>query len=96
MGEFPFTGFIAMVAAILTLSVDSFATSYFHRLHNKTSKKIGDGEEQIGGGGGGGGGGGDELGLHVHAHGHAHGIVGVDSGDSEVQLHRTRVVAQVN
>lgn len=95
-GEFPFTGFIAMVAAILTLSVDSFATSYFHRLHNKTSKKIGDGEEQIGGGGGGGGGGGDELGLHVHAHGHAHGIVGVDSGDSEVQLHRTRVVAQVN
>lgn len=51
--EFPFTGFIAMVAAILTLSVDSFATSYFHRLHNKTSKKIGDGEEQIGGGGGG-------------------------------------------
>ncbi|KAJ4914466.1 Zinc transporter 5 [Raphanus sativus] len=81
--------------SILTLSVDSFATSYFHRLHNKTSKKIGDGEEQIGGGGGGGGGGGDELGLHVHAHGHAHGIVGVDSGDSEVQLHRTRVVAQV-
>ncbi|KAJ0245025.1 Zinc transporter 5 [Hirschfeldia incana] len=90
--EFPFTGFIAMVAAILTLSVDSFATSYFHRLHSKTSKKIGDGEEQIGGGGGGGG---DELGLHVHAHGHAHGIVGVDSGESEVQLHRTRVVAQV-
>lgn len=89
--EFPFTGFIAMVAAILTLSVDSFATSYFHRLHNKTSKKIGEGEEQIGGGGGG-----DELGLHVHAHGHAHGIVGVDSGESEVQLHRTRVVAQVN
>ncbi|CAH8358800.1 unnamed protein product [Eruca vesicaria subsp. sativa] len=90
--EFPFTGFIAMVAAILTLSVDSFATSYFHRLHNKTSTKIGDGEEQIGGGGGGGG---DELGLHVHAHGHAHGIVGVDSGESEVQLHRNRVVAQV-
>ncbi|CAH2038859.1 unnamed protein product [Thlaspi arvense] len=90
--EFPFTGFIAMVAAILTLSVDSFATSYFHRLHHKTSKRIGDGEEQ---GGGGGGGGGDELGLHVHAHGHTHGIVGVESGESEVQLRRTRVVAQV-
>ncbi|EOA38073.1 hypothetical protein CARUB_v10009542mg [Capsella rubella] len=90
--EFPFTGFIAMVAAILTLSVDSFATSYFHRLHFKTSKKIGDGEEQ---GVNGGGGGGDELGLHVHAHGHTHGIVGVESGESDVQLHRTRVVAQV-
>lgn len=86
--KFPFTGFIAMVAAILTLSVDSFATSYFHRLHFKTSKRIGDGEEQ-------GGGGGEELGLHVHAHGHTHGIVAVDSGESEVQHHRTRVVAQV-
>ncbi|ESQ36395.1 hypothetical protein EUTSA_v10008057mg [Eutrema salsugineum] len=83
--EFPFTGFIAMVAAILTLSVDSFATSYFQRSHFKTSKRIGDGEEQSGGGG-------DELGLHVHAHGHTHGIVAVES---EVQLHRTRVVAQV-
>jgi zinc transporter 1/2/3 len=86
--EFPFTGFIAMVAAILTLAVDSFATSYFYRLHFKPSKKIGDGEEKSGGGG-------DELGLHVHAHGHAHGIVGVDSGGSEVQIHRSRVVAQV-
>ncbi|CAA0167432.1 Zinc/iron permease fungal/plant [Arabidopsis suecica] len=90
--EFPFTGFIAMVAAILTLSVDSFATSYFHKAHFKTSKRIGDGEEQDAGGGGGGG---DELGLHVHAHGHTHGIVGVESGESQVQLHRTRVVAQV-
>ncbi|CAN8295491.1 unnamed protein product [Cochlearia groenlandica] len=85
--EFPFTGFIAMVAAILTLSVDSFATSYFHKSHFKTSKKIGDGD--------GGGGGGEEIGLHVHAHGHTHGIVGVDSGESHVQLRRTRVVAQV-
>lgn len=90
--EFPFTGFVAMVAAILTLSVDSFATSYFQRVHFKTSKRIGDGEEQKVDGGGGGG---DELGLHVHAHGHTHGIVGVESGESEVQLHRTRVVAQV-
>ncbi|KFK42876.1 hypothetical protein AALP_AA1G050300 [Arabis alpina] len=87
--EFPFTGFIAMVAAILTLSVDSFATSYFHKLHFKTSKKIGDGEERDGGGGG------EELGLHVHAHGHTHGIVGVESDEAEVQVHRTRVVAQV-
>ncbi|CAN8285315.1 unnamed protein product [Cochlearia groenlandica] len=42
--EFPFTGFIAMVASILTLSVDSFATSSFYKSHCKASKTIVDGE----------------------------------------------------
>ncbi|CAH8380817.1 unnamed protein product [Eruca vesicaria subsp. sativa] len=42
--EFPFTGFIAMVAAILTLSVDTFATSSFNKSHCKASKTIIDGE----------------------------------------------------
>ncbi|CAA7049568.1 unnamed protein product [Microthlaspi erraticum] len=42
--EFPFTGFIAMVAAILTLSVDTFATSSFYKSHCKASKTITDGE----------------------------------------------------
>ncbi|CDY12221.1 hypothetical protein HID58_059387 [Brassica napus] len=42
--EFPFTGFIAMVAAILTLSVDTFATSSFYKSHCKASKTIIDGE----------------------------------------------------
>ncbi|XP_010522316.1 PREDICTED: zinc transporter 5 [Tarenaya hassleriana] len=51
--KFPFTGFIAMVAAILTLSIDSFATSYFQRSHSK-NQKISDGEE---------------LGIHGHSHG---------------------------
>ncbi|KAL1220422.1 Zinc transporter 3 [Cardamine amara subsp. amara] len=42
--EFPFTGFIAMIAAILTLSVDTFATSSFYKSHCKASKRIADGE----------------------------------------------------
>lgn len=42
--EFPFTGFIAMVAAILTLSVDTFATSSFSKSHCNASKTIPDGE----------------------------------------------------
>uniref|UniRef100_A0A1J3E2D1 Zinc transporter 3 n=1 Tax=Noccaea caerulescens TaxID=107243 RepID=A0A1J3E2D1_NOCCA len=42
--EFPFTGFIAMVAAILTLSVDTFVTSSFYKSHSKASKRITDGE----------------------------------------------------
>lgn len=42
--EFPFTGFIAMIAAILTLSVDTFATSSFSKSHCKESKVIADGE----------------------------------------------------
>lgn len=42
--DFPFTGFIAMVAAILTLSVDTFATSSFNKSHCNASKTIPDGE----------------------------------------------------
>lgn len=42
--EFPFTGFIAMVAAILTLSVDTFVSSSFYKSHIKASKRITDGE----------------------------------------------------
>lgn len=50
--EFPFTGFIAMVAAIFTLSVDTFATSSFYKSHSKASRRITDGEDGGGGGGG--------------------------------------------
>ncbi|KAH9795475.1 ZIP zinc/iron transport family protein [Citrus sinensis] len=31
--DFPFTGFVAMVSAILTMMVDAFATSFYQRLH---------------------------------------------------------------
>ncbi|KFK31140.1 hypothetical protein AALP_AA6G073900 [Arabis alpina] len=43
--DFPFTGFIAMVAAILTLSIDTFATSSFYRSHCKASRRVADGED---------------------------------------------------
>lgn len=44
---FPFTGFIAMVAAILTLSIDTFATSSFYKSHCKASRRIADGEDGV-------------------------------------------------
>ncbi|VVB07399.1 unnamed protein product [Arabis nemorensis] len=45
--DFPFTGFIAMVAAILTLSIDTFATSSFYKSHSKASRRIADGEDGV-------------------------------------------------
>ncbi|CAN0919707.1 Zinc transporter 1, partial [Linum grandiflorum] len=61
-GKFPFAGFIAMVAAMGTLAIDSFATSYYTKSHNKCSD-----EEKDGGGLGAG---------HVHVHRHdTHGAV---------------------
>lgn len=39
-GNFPFTGFFAMVSAIGTLMVDAYASSYYNRLHfNKQQVK---------------------------------------------------------
>ncbi|XP_010557015.1 PREDICTED: zinc transporter 5-like [Tarenaya hassleriana] len=90
--EFPFTGFIAMMAAILTLSVDAFATSYFQKSHFKNQRIGSEGEGKEGGG---------ELGLHVHAHAHSHGGLtaaesgGGSAGESMTQLLRNRVIAQV-
>ncbi|KAM7272566.1 hypothetical protein ACFE04_027229 [Oxalis oulophora] len=37
-GDFPFTGFIAMVSAIATLMIESLATGYYQRLHFKKSR----------------------------------------------------------
>ncbi|KAM7250281.1 hypothetical protein ACFE04_022164 [Oxalis oulophora] len=39
-GEFPFTGFFAMVSAIATLMIDSLATGYYQRLHFKKPGNI--------------------------------------------------------
>lgn len=79
-GKFPFTGFIAMVAAIGTLMIDSYATSFYSKSHlsNKaqnTVAVVGDVEDS---------------GTHVH--GHVHG--GLASEPSQ-QLIRQRVVSQV-
>ncbi|XP_020252761.1 zinc transporter 8-like [Asparagus officinalis] len=84
-GEFPFTGFVAMVAAIGTLMVDSLATGYFNRRHFKVDdgqKGKGDVEDN------------EHVHVHTHAgHGHAHGSV--PGGDGSSELIRHRVISQV-
>lgn len=87
--DFPFTGFVAMVAAIGTLMVDSFATSYYNKSHfknNNSSEQVVDEEkhdEQHAG----------HVHVHTHAtHGHSHGSV--DNSNSS-ELLRNRVISQV-
>nr|POF19035.1 zinc transporter 1 [Quercus suber] len=82
-GNFPFTGFFAMLSSIGTLMVDAYATSYFNRMH--FLKQAGADEEKE-----------DEheghLHVHTHAtHGHAHGSVIPSEG---TELTRHRVIAQ--
>ncbi|CAI9093300.1 OLC1v1028769C1 [Oldenlandia corymbosa var. corymbosa] len=84
-GNFPFTGFVAMVATIGTLMVDVYATSHYRR---KSSGEKGNPAVADDGGGG------EVLPLHTHAtHGHAHGSVPSDSSLT-TQL-RYRVISQV-
>ncbi|KAF9602282.1 hypothetical protein IFM89_026399 [Coptis chinensis] len=88
-GNFPFTGFIAMMAAIAILMVENVATSYFQRLSSNKSKLVNADEEKNG-----------ELcsQVHVHTHvtdGHAHGRVGESNESGGGNLIRHRVIAQV-
>ncbi|KAL0009488.1 hypothetical protein SO802_010990 [Lithocarpus litseifolius] len=83
-GNFPFTGFFAMLSSIGTLMVDAYATGYFNRMH--FIKQAGADEEKE-----------DEHEGHVHVHthathGHAHGSVIPSEG---TELTRHRVIAQV-
>ncbi|KAG6419601.1 hypothetical protein SASPL_121823 [Salvia splendens] len=65
-GDFPFTGFVAMLAAIGTLMVDTYATSYYGR-RSRVKSEGGDEERAVG--------------AHTHAvHGHAHGPVSLNAG----------------
>ncbi|KAJ8759728.1 hypothetical protein K2173_009829 [Erythroxylum novogranatense] len=85
-GEFPFTGFVAMVTAIGTLMVDAFATSYYTRNHFSKGPVIQpaakDEENHEG-----------HLHVHTHAtHGHSHGSA---MADASSELLRHRVISQV-
>ncbi|KAH6785250.1 hypothetical protein C2S51_037705 [Perilla frutescens var. frutescens] len=84
-GDFPFTGFIAMVAAIGTLMVDTYATSYFRRRTTRVkAEEAGGGDEER------------AVAVHTHAtHGHAHGAVSLDFDSGETELLRHRVISQV-
>ncbi|KAL5739608.1 hypothetical protein ACOSQ2_028788 [Xanthoceras sorbifolium] len=88
-GNFPFTGFVAMMAAIGTLMVDAFATSYYQKSNLRMAEaNKGDEEKSVDENGG-------RVHVHTHAtHGHAHGSVSLDQADT--QLLRHRVISQVN
>ena len=91
--DFSFTGFIAMVATILTLLFETSSAAYQHRIQSK-SRPEKDGDEEndrprlVG-----------QVAAHTHAsHGHAHGsMMLVDGGDSGLSLvDRYRIVSKVN
>ncbi|KAL6554393.1 hypothetical protein OROMI_020066 [Orobanche minor] len=78
-GDFPFAGFTAMVSAIGTLMIETYATSYHLRRHGAKTEAVGDEEVAVP--------------VHDHAtHGHAH---GAESGSGETELLRHRVISQV-
>ncbi|XP_038899519.1 zinc transporter 5-like [Benincasa hispida] len=87
--KFPFTGLVAMVAAIGTLMVDAGASSYYARIHlNKARPELSGDDEMRGDGGA------HEGHVHVHthgSHGHAHGSA--DGSSTEILRHR--VISQV-
>ncbi|XP_047938812.1 zinc transporter 8-like [Salvia hispanica] len=85
-GDFPFTGFIAMVASIGTLMVDTYATSYYRRRANAKAADGGGDEEMLA-----------AVRDHgVHGHAHRGGLVSSDSEDSDdSELLRHRVISQV-
>ncbi|OMO80039.1 Proteasome, subunit alpha/beta [Corchorus capsularis] len=93
-GVFPFTGLLAMVSAIGTMMIDTFATSFYKKSHFNKALPVNGDEEMRGEHEG-------HVHVHTHAsHGHAHGsaFVAEDSG-TEIGLSghiiRQRIVSQV-
>ena len=88
-GNFPFTGFVAMLSAIGTLMIDTFATGYYKRSHFVKARPLSGDEEQQGE---------HEGHVHVHTHkthGHAHGSAFVVDDSGSEDLLRHRVISQV-
>lgn len=89
-GNFPFSGFVAMVAAIGTLMVDVYATSHYRKSARNSKNTVEASQSPIhtihaathGHG-------------HGHGHGHAHGAVISIDGDSLSTELRYRVISQV-
>ncbi|KAK4713878.1 hypothetical protein R3W88_019785 [Solanum pinnatisectum] len=79
--DFPFSGFIAMVSAIATLMVDTYATSYYNKKKLKSGVVVRSGDE--------------EAVTHTQSHVHAHSSVPMMMGDSIPELLRYRVISQV-
>ncbi|GLU08640.1 hypothetical protein SLE2022_255400 [Rubroshorea leprosula] len=87
--DFPFTGLVAMVSAMVTMMIDSFATSFYKISHFSKASPVNGDEEMRGEHEG-------HVHVHTHAtHGHAHGsaIASHDSGLPD--LVKYRIVSQV-
>lgn len=87
-GKFPFSGFIAMLSAIGTLMVDTFANGYYRRSHFLKPKPLNSDEENQ-----------EEHAGHVHlhthtTHGHTHGPAPENSVSSDLIRHR--IISKVN
>ncbi|XP_073059937.1 zinc transporter 7-like isoform X2 [Primulina eburnea] len=82
--KFPFTTFVAMLSAILTLMVDSYAMSYYrnHNFSGNGARPVDENNKNV------------ELESQGPGHCHGNDILKVD-GDNASQLLRYRVVAQV-
>ncbi|PRQ30107.1 putative zinc/iron permease [Rosa chinensis] len=90
-GDFPFTGFIAMLSAIGTMMIDTFATSYYRRSHFNKALPVKDDQEMNGVHDG-------HVHVHTHAtHGHAHGsdAIVLEDSSSSFELVRRRIISQV-
>lgn len=89
--EFPFPGLFAMLASIGTLMIDTFATSFYTKMHFDKHKQVNVDIEEAS----------DEhaghLHVHTHAtHGHAHGAATPSSHEPQVSsLVRHRIISQV-
>ncbi|KAL3627128.1 hypothetical protein CASFOL_028491 [Castilleja foliolosa] len=93
-GKFPFVGFVAMLSAIGTLMVDTFASTFYKNMHFNKSKQVVDHVVDEEGGAGHDG----HVHVHTHAtHGHAHGATAGPSHEdtSVTDLVRQRIISQV-
>ncbi|CAN1221422.1 Probable zinc transporter 10 [Linum grandiflorum] len=83
--KFPFTGFVAMLSALVTLMVDSVATSVYRNKLEKTTTptvELGGVDQEVGNF------------HHGHGHGHHQGMKTAGGVDGQ-QLMRYRVIAMV-
>ncbi|KAJ4975857.1 hypothetical protein NE237_000963 [Protea cynaroides] len=80
--KFPFTTFVAMISAVVTLMIDSFAMSFYNKYNRtkrvETSKRIIDSDDSS-----------------CKSTGHYHAIGTIDDEEPSEQLSRNRIVAQV-
>ncbi|MQL95813.1 hypothetical protein Taro_028479 [Colocasia esculenta] len=93
--DFPFAAFVAMMTALLTLMIDTCATSYYQRVHSREAQSVNEGErnkdEEAAPAAGTG-----HMDLHTNVvHGHAHGAMLPNEQRSMPEHIRQRVVSQV-